>query len=694
MSETHAQERIDALTKQINYYNYRYYQDSVSEISDYEFDKLLEELVGLEKQFPHLLRPDSPSQRVGGTVTKSFASVRHRYPMLSLGNSYSEEEIREFDARVRKVTGDELEYVCEQKFDGVALSLTYENGVLVRAVTRGDGVQGDDITANARTIRTIPLRIHGDNIPASFEVRGEVFMPLKVFEQINAQREDIGEQLMANPRNAASGTLKLQDSAEVAKRQLDCYIYYLLGENLPYRTHSESLKQLEQWGFQVSDTYRVCQTIDEVMDYIHRWDTERFDLPLGTDGVVLKVNSYAQQEELGFTAKSPRWAIAFKYKAAAAATPLETIIYQVGRTGAVTPVAKLKPVLLAGTTVKRASLHNANEIARLGIHEGDTLFIEKGGEIIPKVTSVDLTKRLPGAKPIAYLTHCPACHTALVRTEGEAAFYCPNELGCPPQIRGRLEHFIQRKAMNMESLGEGKIELLYDKGLVRSAADFYQLTYEKLYGLEKVIENAETGEVRRVSFKEKTVENILASIEKSKTVTFDRVLFALGIRYVGATVAAKLAAYFGNMAAIQEATAEQLQQAPEIGGKIAESIAKFFAEPRNIEFVQRLREAGIQMELEQKELVKEGDSLAGKTFVISGVFANFERDDLKDKIIANGGKVLSGVSGKLDYLLAGENMGPSKLEKAEKLGVKIISETDFLAMIGPLPASPNGGGER
>jgi len=681
MTAEQAQVRINELTAKINYYNYRYYQDSISEISDYDFDKLLEELTSLEKQFPQFLQNDSPTQRVGGTITKNFASIRHKYPMLSLSNSYSEEEIREFDARVRKLIGNEFEYVCELKFDGVALSLTYKNGVLATAVTRGDGVQGDDITANARTIRTIPLRIYGDNVPEKFEVRGEVFMPWKVFEQLNIMREDIGEAPLANPRNAASGTLKLQDSTEVAKRQLDCYIYYLLGDNLPYQTHSACMEQLLRWGFQVSPTYRVCKSIEEVMEYIHLWDTERFKLPLGTDGIVLKVNAFDQQQELGFTAKSPRWAIAYKYKALAAATPLTSVSYQVGRTGAVTPVANLKAVLLAGTTVRRASLHNANEIVRLDIHEGDTLFIEKGGEIIPKVTGVDLSKRLPSALPIAYPTVCPVCCTALVRVPGEAAYYCPNELGCPPQIKGRIEHFIQRKAMNMESLGEGKIELLYDKGLVQNPADFYQLTYTQLFGLEKLITNPDTGEVRRVSFKEKTVENILASIEKSKSVPFDRVLFALGIRYVGATVAAKLAAYFGNIDAIADATVEKLVQAPEIGGKIAESIARFFAEPRNREYIRHLKEAGVQMQLDASSIVIEGNALEGKTFVISGVFANFERDDLRDKIIAHGGKVLSGVSGKLNYLLAGDNMGPSKLEKAEKLGVKIISEQDFLSMI-------------
>ena len=681
MTETQAQARATQLTAQLNQYNHRYYQESISEISDYEFDRLLEELVALEKHFPQFARPDSPTQRVGGTITKSFAPVRHKYPMLSLGNTYSEEDIREFDNRVRKLIGDGFEYVCELKFDGVALSLTYKNGVLVQAVTRGDSVQGDDITANARTIRTIPLRIHGDNVPDEFEVRGEVFMPWKVFGQLNAMREDIGEQLLANPRNATSGALKQQDSSEVAKRQLDCYIYYLLGENLPYQTHSQSMAQLSAWGFQVSPTYKVCKTLEEVMEYIHHWDTERHDLPLGTDGIVLKVNDFAQQNELGFTAKSPRWAIAYKYKAVAASTVLQSVSYQVGRTGAVTPVANLKAVLLAGTTVRRASLHNANEIIRLDLHEGDTLLIEKGGEIIPKVTAVDVSQRKPGAKPVQFPAHCPACGTPLVRTEGEAAYYCPDELGCPPQLKGRIEHFIQRRAMNMESLGEGKIELLYDKGLVRSPADLYTLAHGQLLGLEKVIENAETGVARRVSFREKTVENMLASIEKSKSVPFDRVLFALGIRYVGATVAARLAAYFLNIDAIARATAEELCQAPDIGDKIAVTVARFFADERNREYIRRLREAGLQLQMDGREIIAEGNALAGKTFVISGVFANFERDELKDKIEANGGKVLTGVSGKLNYLLAGENLGPAKLEKAVKLGVKILSEEQFVAML-------------
>ncbi len=681
MTELQAQTRILELTEKLTYYNTRYYQDSISEISDYEFDQLLDELVKLEKLHPQFLQPDSPTQRVGGTITKNFASVRHKYPMLSLGNTYSEEEIRDFDTRVRKLIEEEFEYVCELKFDGVALSLTYTHGILTAAVTRGDGVQGDDVTANARTIRSIPLKITGENVPETFEIRGEVFMPWKVFEQLNVMREDIGEAPMANPRNAASGALKLQDSAEVAKRQLDCYIYFLLGENLPYLSHSASMEQLTRWGFQVSPTYKVCKTIDEVLAYIQEWDTKRYDLPLGTDGIVLKVNSFAQQQELGFTAKSPRWAIAYKYKALATATVLESVSYQVGRTGAVTPVANLKAVQLAGTTVKRASLHNANEIARLDIHQGDTLWIEKGGEIIPKVTQVDLSQRRLGAMPIQFPTHCPACNTALVRTEGEAAYYCPNELGCPPQIKGRIEHFIQRKAMNMDSLGEGKIELLYDKGLVNDPSDFYQLAYPQLFGLEKIITNPDTGETRRVSFKEKTVENMLASIEKSKTVPFDRVLFALGIRYVGATVAAKLAAYFKNIDALMAATEEELTQVPEIGGKIAQSAAAFFREPRNGAYIERLRQAGVQLQLDEKEIVMESTRLVGKTFVISGVFANFDRDELKEKIEAHGGKILSGVSGKLEYLLAGENMGPSKLEKARKLGVKIISEQEFLEMI-------------
>jgi DNA ligase (NAD+) len=682
MTEEQAAARIQELTSKINYYNFQYYQQSTSEISDYEFDMLLEELTKLESEFPDLRAINSPTQRVGGAVTKTFATVYHQFPMLSLGNTYSETELREFDNRVRKVLEGDFEYVCELKFDGVAMSLTYENGELVRGVTRGDGTCGDDVTQNVRTIKNIPLHLQNNGFPEKFEVRGEVFMPFSVFEQLNKEREDIGEALLANPRNTASGTLKMQDSAVVAKRSLKCYVYGLLGEKLPFETHSETLEALTKWGFDVSPTWRKCGDIEEVLAYIHEWETKRFELPIGTDGIVIKVNNFAEQEELGYTAKSPRWAIAYKYKTMNAATPLLDIRYQVGRTGAVTPVALLKPVQLAGTTVKRASLHNANEIQRLDLHLGDTVFVEKGGEIIPKITGVDVEKRVPGSLPVAYVDNCPACNSKLIRAEGEANFYCPNEDGCPPQIKGKLEHFISRKAMNIESLGEGKIELLFDRGLVRSVDQFYDLTFDKLLGLEKVFTDEETGKTRKVSFREKTVENMLSAIQKSKEVPFDRVLFGLGIRFVGNTVAQKLAAHFRNIDNLRVATLEELVSVPEIGDRIAFSVQHYFSKPEHLDMIERLRSHGLQLELPEKtETGPTSEKLAPHTFVISGVFEQFSRDELQDLIVRNGGKLVSSISKKLSYLVAGDKMGPSKLEKANSLGVKIISEAEFLEML-------------
>ncbi|KAA9345671.1 NAD-dependent DNA ligase LigA [Adhaeribacter soli] len=682
MTEAQAAERIAELTRQINHYNHQYYQNSISEITDFEFDMLLEELTKLEAEFPGLKAPNSPSQRVGGTITKTFPTVYHQYPMLSLSNTYSETELREFDNRVRKVLEGDFEYVCELKFDGVAMSMTYENGELVRGVTRGDGTRGDDVTPNVRTIKNIPLHLQGKDFPEKFEVRGEVFMPFSVFEQLNKEREDIGEALLANPRNAASGTLKMQDSSIVAKRKLSCYVYGLLGENLPYESHSEALEALKKWGFDVSPTYRKCHSIDEVWDFINEWESKRFELPIGTDGIVVKVNSYAEQEELGYTAKSPRWAIAYKYKAMNAATPLLDIIYQVGRTGAVTPVALLKPVQLAGTTVKRASLHNANEIERLDIHVNDTVFVEKGGEIIPKITGVDTSKRQPNSPKVAYVDHCPACGSALIRAEGEANFYCPNEDGCPPQIKGKLEHFISRKALNIESLGEGKIELLFDRGLVRTPDQFYDLTFENLFGLEKTFVDEETGKTRKVSFREKTVENILNAINKSKEVPFDRVLFGLGIRFVGNTVAQKLAAHFRTIDNLKNATLEELVAVPEIGERIAFSVQHYFSRPEHITMIERLQAQGLQFSLpEQENAGPVSEKLSPHTFVISGVFEQFSRDELQDLITRNGGKIVSSISKKLSYLVAGDKMGPSKLEKANSLGVKIISEQEFLKML-------------
>ena len=686
------EQRIIELTDLINWYNDQYYQNSISEVDDFTFDQLLQELTDLEKQYPHYVRPDSPTARVGGTISKDFATVYHRFPMLSLGNTYSEADLVEFDSRVRRGLRDEpYEYICELKFDGVALSMTYENGVLVQGATRGDGVRGDDITNNIRTIRTLPLRIKGASqsdgdvpkiaVPPLFEVRGEGFLPLAEFERINKEREDIGEPLLANPRNAASGTFKQQNSAAVAQRRLDCYVYSFLSEQPLFHTHEESLVAMKNWGFNVSPTWRKCADIWEVMRYIDEWNTKRFDLPLGTDGIVLKVNRYDQQAELGFTAKSPRWAIAFKYKALGASTTLNAIQYQVGRTGAVTPVAMLTPVLLAGTVVKRASLHNANEIERLGVMLHDTVFVEKGGEIIPKITGVDLAKRPAESRPIQYPTQCPACGTPLIRREKEAHFYCPNEKGCPPQRQARFEHFIQRRAMNIETLGEGKIELLIDRGLVQTPADLYDLQSDQLLGIEKIFSDEESGKKRIVSFREKTVGNILIAIERSKTQPFPNVLFALGIRYVGNTTAERIAAYFGSMDALMEASLETLANVPDVGPRIAQSLAIWFADPDNRIYVERLRAAGLQMFTDRKTVIREGDSLAGRTFLYTGTFANYSREELEAKIAAHGGRLLSGISKKLNYLIVGENAGPSKVANAQKLNVPMISEAEFTAML-------------
>lgn len=668
MQPDQAKKEIEKLTKLINYHNDLYYQQSKTEISDQEFDALLRSLISLEEQFPQYRAADSPTQRVGGTITKEFASVFHKYPMLSLGNTYSREELEDFDKRVaRGLDGDPYEYLCELKFDGVSISLIYENGVLVRGVTRGDGVRGDDVTNNVKTIRNIPLVVKGNDIPVSFEVRGEVFMPKSVFTQLNKDREDIGEERYANARNTTSGTLKMQDSGEVRRRKLDCYVYFLKSDETVINTHEQAIQLLESWKFNVSPTYRKCQNIEQVLAYIEHWENRRLELPLETDGVVIKVNRLEQQEQLGFTAKSPRWAIAYKYKAESMSTRLNGVTYQVGRTGAVTPVASLEPIFLAGTTVKRASLHNANEIARLDLRVGDYVFVEKGGEIIPKVTGVDLDKRVADSVPIQYIDKCPECGTPLIREPGEAAFYCPNANGCEPQILGRIEHFIQRKAMDIDSLGEKTIEALYKLALVRSPADLYDLNEPNVLQLE--------------GFKEKSAKNLLRGIDESRKAAFENVLFAIGIRYVGKTVAEKLARYFKSIDKIAGASREELLAAPEVGQKIADSVFAFFRNPESIREVERLRAAGLNLESSEKEPEKESDLLANKSFVISGVFKNYERDALQEIILKNGGRILSGVSGKLDYLLAGDNMGPSKREKAEKLGVKIISEEEFEKLI-------------
>ncbi|MEP1087759.1 NAD-dependent DNA ligase LigA [Algoriphagus sp.] len=815
MNPQEAKQRIAQLTQQINHHNNLYYQDSAPEISDFEFDKLLEELVELETNFPELLDPDSPSQRVGGTITKDFQTVEHSTKMLSLGNTYSVEELLAFDERIAKGLGHpNFEYFCEMKFDGVAISLVYENGRLVRAVTRGDGYRGDDVTANVRTIRNIPLEIHDGTIPASFEVRGEIFLPLKEFQKINAERDEAGDALLANPRNAASGTLKMQDSSVVAKRRLNCYFYQLLGDDLSVNTHSEAISLIEKWGFNVSQTYRKVENIQEVIQYIEDWKEKRFTLPVDTDGVVLKVNNYDQREELGFTAKNPRWAIAYKYKAESAETELLSVTYQVGRTGAITPVANLAPVSLAGTTVKRASLHNANEIERLDLQEGDFVFVEKGGEIIPKITAVNPERRNSESKPIAYITHCPECGTELERKESEAKHYCPNSESCPPQVLGRIEHFVSKRAMDIDSMGTERIRALIDQGFIIDPADIYGLEErkEELLGLEMsqdhyetegdgllyiklekalfalteqipfkqiqdfLIEHTElplaetlkafqdqirkwkkkvpsnTGmidylisnlkdhnlpkledyvpvavvldlflsrkvdfqQVLEVSKKEGTVhgillklnldlnqdlterikklkantfqdgviKNMMEGIATSKNQPFEKVLFALGIRNVGENTAQLLARHFGTIEKLEAATSEQLLAINGVGETLVQSIHDFFAQPKNKEIIARLKGFGLNFEVDQSDSIRLGNSLEGKRILASGKLTHFKRDEIKDAVIAHGGQYISAVSKNLDFIIEGEDMGPSKKEKALKLGVPLISEDEFLTMIG------------
>ena len=666
--------RIKELTELLNQHNYNYYVLDNPTVSDYEFDKLLEELIRLEKEYPDLVQPDSPTQRVGGEVIKQFTSVAHVFPMLSLGNTYSIEEVAEFDKRVQNTLLQKTEYVCELKYDGVAISLVYEKGKLMRAVTRGDGIQGDDVTQNVKTIKSIPLTLFGD-FPRFLEVRGEILLPHKAFEKLNAEREDIGEQHFANPRNAASGSLKLQDSSEVAKRGLDCRLYLALGENLPFKTHFDSFTKLKEWGFKTPDILQKCNSLEEIMGFISKWDVEREQLPFDIDGVVIKVNQLSQQQQLGATAKNPRWAIAYKFKAKRALTPLLSVDFQVGRTGVVTPVANLQPVLLAGTVVKRASLHNNDIIQQFDIHENDELYVEKGGEIIPKIVDVEVSKRLHDAKKITFITHCPSCNTLLIRKEGEAGFYCPNEWGCPPQVKGKLEHFISRKAMNIDSLGEGKIEMLFDNGLVKSCADFYTLKSENLLGLEKRI-TGDDGVERILSFREKTVENMLAGIEQSKSVPFERVLFAIGIRYVGETTAKKLARYFKTIDALAGASKEELKAVEDVGEQVAESIVHYFNAVENLENIMQLREAGVQFELNAEHGQLISHVLEGKTIVVSGVFS-ISRDAMKEKIELHSGKNVSSISKSTSFVIAGENMGPEKRKKAEKLGIPVLSEGEF-----------------
>ena len=669
MSQSSIKDTMDALVAALNQHSYNYYVLAMPTIADYEFDKKLEELSLLEKAHPEFADPDSPTLKVGGDITKNFITVKHRWPMLSLGNTYNEQDLRDFDERIKKSIGDNFEYVCELKFDGLSISLSYENNQLARAVTRGDGTKGDDVTANVKTISNIPHHLKKADTPPIFEIRGEIFMHRAAFEKLNKEKEELGEVAYANPRNFASGTVKMQDPKEVAKRPLDAFFYSLNTEKEYFKTHYESLKAVKSWGFHVSEHTRLNSSIEGVLDFIHHWEKERFKLSYDIDGIVIKVNSISQQQELGFTAKSPRWAISYKFKAEEVETILERVSYQVGRTGAVTPVANLKPVQLAGTTVKRATLHNANEIDRLDLHVGDSVFVEKGGEIIPKIINVNLAKRKPDAERVIYPLACPECGTTLIRKEGEVAFYCPNDEACPPQIVGKIQHFISRKAMNIDGLGDETIESFYQKGLVNHISDLYTLKdrAEELKTIER--------------FGEKSIENMLKGIELSKQMPFEKVLFGLGIRYVGETVARKLAIGTKNIDRLSSSAVEDLIAIEEIGQRIAESIIEYFANPAHLEQINLLKSYGLQFEAEDTIITLESDKLTGKTFVISGVFENYSREELKEMIESNGGKIISSISAKLNYLLAGDNMGPSKLEKAQKLNIPLISAEELLVML-------------
>ena len=660
-------ERIYQLREELHRHNHNYYVLNAPEIDDQTFDFLMRELQDLEAKHPECADENSPTMRVGSDLNKNFVQVVHKYPMLSLANTYSEAEVAEFYERVKKSLNEDFEICCEMKFDGTSISLTYEDGKLVRAVTRGDGTQGDDVTDNVKTIRTIPLVLHGEGYPQEFEIRGEILMPWVVFEQLNKEREEREEPLFANPRNAASGTLKLQNSSVVASRKLDAYLYYLLGENLPADGHFENMQAASGWGFKVSDIMRKCATLEEVLEFIRYWDVERKNLPVATDGVVLKVNSARQQRNLGYTAKSPRWAIAYKFQAERACTRLNLVTYQVGRTGAITPVANLDPVQLAGTVVKRASLHNADIIEGLDLHIGDMVYVEKGGEIIPKIVGVDMDARFMVGDKIRFIDKCPECGSPLTRYEGEAAHYCTNDTACPPQIKGKIEHFVSRKAMNIDGLGSETIDQFYQEGLIHTIADLYTLKAPDIARLERM--------------GKKSALNIMEGIRASKEVPFERVLFALGIRFVGETTAKTLAKAFRSIDKLASASLDDLMQVDEIGARIAESIIRYFADEKNREQIERLREAGIQLEMEELDLSEYTDKLAGKSIVISGVFTHHSRDEYKEIIEKNGGKNVGSISKKTSFILAGDNMGPAKLEKANKLGVPIMNEEDFLKLI-------------
>ena len=659
-------EKIDQLRAELHQHNYNYYVLNAPTISDKEFDDMMRQLQDLEKEHPEYMDANSPTMRVGSDINKDFAQVYHKYPMLSLGNTYSEDEVADFYERVKKALNEDFEICCELKYDGTSISLTYEEGKLIRAVTRGDGEKGDDVTDNVKTIRSIPLVLHGD-YPPSFEIRGEILMPWSVFEELNREREAREESLFANPRNAASGTLKLQNSAIVASRRLDAYLYYLLGNPLPSDGHYENLMAASQWGFKISEHMKKAHSLEEIFDYINYWDVERKNLPVATDGIVLKVNSLRQQRNLGYTAKSPRWAIAYKFQAERALTRLNQVTYQVGRTGAITPVANLDPVQLSGTIVKRASLHNADIIEGLDLHIGDMVYVEKGGEIIPKITGVDKEARILLGEKVKFITHCPECGSKLIRYEGEAAHYCPNETACPPQIKGKIEHFISRKAMNIDGLGPETVDMFYRQGLIKDTADLYQLHTNDLVGLERM--------------GQKTADNIIRSIEASKQVPFERILFALGIRFVGETVAKKIAKSFHDIDELAHADMETLISIDEIGSKIAQSIVSYFSNPKNQHLIERLKAVGLQFQRGEEDLSGYTDKLAGQTIVISGVFIHHSRDEYKTLIEKNGGKNSGSISGKTSFILAGDNMGPAKLEKAHKLGIRIVNEDEFLSML-------------
>ena len=660
------EEQINLLREELRKHNHSYYVLDNATITDYEFDIKLKELQKLEDAHPEFYDANSPTLRVGGEITKNFKTVTHDFRMYSLANSYSKEDLEDWQTRIMKLVDGDIEYTCELKYDGASISLTYEDGMLLRAVTRGDGYQGDEVTTNIKTINSIPLKLKGD-FPKRFDIRGEIILPFEGFAKMNEERIEAGEDPYRNPRNTASGSLKLQDSSEVAKRPLDCLLYHIVGERLPLTTHFESLEKVREWGFKVPTIAKAAISMNEVFEFVNYWDIHRHDLPYETDGVVIKVNSIFQQEELGYTAKSPRWAIAYKFKAEQAVTVLNEITYQVGRTGAITPVANLEPVELAGTIVKRASLHNADQIAKLDIREADTVMVEKGGEIIPKIVGVDLDKRNSDSKPTKYITHCPECQTELVRQEGDAKHFCPNAEGCPPQIIGRIQHFISRKAMDIDGLGSETVALLVENGLIKNYADLYELTVAEILPLERMAE--------------KSAENLIAGVEASKQIPFERVLFALGIRYVGETVAKKLAKHYKNIEAMANASEEELINVDEIGDVISKSVIDFFSSEENKAAVERLKSYGVQLEISREEMANQTDKLLGSVFVVSGVFTKVTRTELKKLIENNGGKVSSSISKKTSYVVAGDNMGPSKKTKAEGLGVPLISEDDFLLMI-------------